>query len=49
MQLGFAGLGAMGSGIVSGLLAAGRTVSGWNRTTGIHRTARLVGTFTGIL
>lgn len=34
MQIGFVGLGAMGSGIVSRLLAAGHTVTGWNRTRG---------------
>ena len=34
MQIGFVGLGAMGSGIVSRLLAAGHTVIGWNRTRG---------------
>ena len=32
MQIGFAGLGSMGSGIVRRLLAAGHDVSGWNRT-----------------
>ena len=32
MKVGFVGLGAMGSGIVSRLLAAGHTVVGWNRT-----------------
>ncbi len=32
MKVGFVGLGAMGSGIVSRLLAAGHTVIGWNRT-----------------
>lgn len=32
MRVGFAGLGAMGSGIVRRLLAAGRGVAGWNRT-----------------
>lgn len=32
MQVGFVGLGAMGSGIVRRLLAAGREVVGWNRT-----------------
>lgn len=32
MQIGFVGLGTMGSGIVSRLLAAGHTVTGWNRT-----------------
>ncbi len=32
MKIGFAGLGAMGAGIVSRLLAAGHTVTGWNRT-----------------
>jgi 3-hydroxyisobutyrate dehydrogenase-like beta-hydroxyacid dehydrogenase len=31
-EIGFIGLGAMGSGIVHRLLAAGRTVTGWNRT-----------------
>lgn len=34
MQIGFVGLGAMGAGIVSRLLAAGHTVTGWNRTKG---------------
>lgn len=34
MQIGFVGLGAMGSGIVPRLLAAGHTVVGWNRTQG---------------
>jgi len=34
VQIGFVGLGAMGSGIVSRLLAAGHTVIGWNRTRG---------------
>ena len=32
MQVGFIGLGAMGSGIVPRLLAAGHSVTGWNRT-----------------
>lgn len=32
MKIGFVGLGAMGVGIVSRLLAAGYTVTGWNRT-----------------
>lgn len=32
MRIGFAGLGAMGMGIVPRLLAAGHTVTGWNRT-----------------
>ena len=32
MQVGFVGLGAMGTGIVSRLIAAGHTVTGWNRT-----------------
>lgn len=32
MQIGFVGLGAMGAGIVSRLLAAGHAVTGWNRT-----------------
>ncbi|MDP2778207.1 MAG: NAD(P)-dependent oxidoreductase [Anaerolineales bacterium] len=32
MKIGFVGLGAMGAGIVSRLLAAGYTVTGWNRT-----------------
>ncbi len=32
MQVGFIGLGAMGAGIVPRLLAAGHTVTGWNRT-----------------
>lgn len=32
MRVGFVGLGAMGSGIVRRLLAAGRDVVGWNRT-----------------
>ncbi len=32
MRIGFVGLGAMGSGIVTRLLAAGYTVTGWNRT-----------------
>jgi 3-hydroxyisobutyrate dehydrogenase len=31
-ELGFVGLGAMGSGMVRRLLAAGHTVTGWNRT-----------------
>jgi len=34
VQIGFVGLGAMGSGIVPRLLAAGHTVTGWNRTKG---------------
>lgn len=32
MDIGFVGLGAMGAGIVSRLLAAGHHVTGWNRT-----------------
>ena len=32
MRVGFVGLGAMGGGIVRRLLAAGRDVTGWNRT-----------------
>jgi 3-hydroxyisobutyrate dehydrogenase-like beta-hydroxyacid dehydrogenase len=32
MKVGFIGLGAMGQGIVPRLLAAGHTVTGWNRT-----------------
>lgn len=32
MNIGFVGLGAMGAGIVARLLAAGYTVTGWNRT-----------------
>ena len=32
MRVGFVGLGAMGGGIVGRLLAAGRPVTGWNRT-----------------
>ena len=32
MRVGFVGLGAMGAGIVKRLLAAGHTVTGWNRT-----------------
>lgn len=32
MKIGFIGLGAMGAGIVTRLLAAGHTVTGWNRT-----------------
>ena len=32
MRIGFVGLGAMGAGIVSRLLTAGHTVTGWNRT-----------------
>jgi 3-hydroxyisobutyrate dehydrogenase-like beta-hydroxyacid dehydrogenase len=32
MRIGFIGLGAMGAGIVSRLLVAGHTVTGWNRT-----------------
>ncbi len=32
MKIGFVGLGAMGMGIVPRLLAAGHTVTGWNRT-----------------
>lgn len=32
MDIGFIGLGAMGAGMVSRLLAAGHTVTGWNRT-----------------
>jgi 3-hydroxyisobutyrate dehydrogenase-like beta-hydroxyacid dehydrogenase len=32
MRIGFVGLGAMGAGIVSRLLAAGHEVTGWNRT-----------------
>ncbi len=34
MNVGFVGLGAMGAGIVSRLIAAGHTVTGWNRTKG---------------
>src|SRR3954451_11980263 len=34
MRVAFVGLGAMGSGIVRRLLAAGRDVTGWNRTAG---------------
>ena len=34
MTAGFVGLGAMGAGIVRRLLAAGREVTGWNRTKG---------------
>jgi len=32
MRVGMIGLGAMGEGIVTRLLGAGHTVSGWNRT-----------------
>jgi 3-hydroxyisobutyrate dehydrogenase-like beta-hydroxyacid dehydrogenase len=32
VKIGFAGLGAMGMGIVPRLIAAGHTVTGWNRT-----------------
>ena len=32
MNLGFVGLGAMGALIVPRLMAAGHTVTGWNRT-----------------
>ena len=32
MKIGFIGLGAMGSGIVPRLMAAGHTVTGWNRS-----------------
>src|SRR5512146_2989431 len=32
MNIGFVGLGAMGAGIVPRLIAAGHTVTGWNRT-----------------
>ena len=32
MNVGFVGLGAMGAGIIRRLLAAGRPVTGWNRT-----------------
>src|SRR5436190_848922 len=32
MNLGFIGLGAMGAGIVPRLMAAGHTVTGWNRS-----------------
>ena len=32
MRVGFVGLGAMGGGVVRRLLAAGRPVTGWNRT-----------------
>jgi 3-hydroxyisobutyrate dehydrogenase-like beta-hydroxyacid dehydrogenase len=34
MDIGFVGLGDMGSGIVKRLIAAGHDVSGWNRTAG---------------
>jgi len=34
VNIGFVGLGAMGSGIVRRLLATGHTVTGWNRTRG---------------
>lgn len=34
MQIGFVGLGAMGSGIVRRLMDAGHDVAGWNRTKG---------------
>ena len=34
MKVGFIGLGAMGAGIVSRLIAAGHSVTGWNRTKG---------------
>ena len=33
MNIGFVGLGAMGVGIVPRLMAAGHTVTGWNRST----------------
>jgi len=32
MNVGFVGLGAMGSGIVGRLMAAGHVVTGWNRS-----------------
>ncbi len=32
MNIGFVGLGAMGAGIVPRLMAAGHTVTGWNRS-----------------
>ena len=32
MNIGFVGLGAMGQGIVPRLMAAGHTVTGWNRS-----------------
>src|SRR5262247_556747 len=32
MNIGFIGLGAMGAGIVPRLMAAGHTVTGWNRS-----------------
>ncbi len=32
MKIGFVGLGAMGAGIVPRLMAAGHTVTGWNRS-----------------
>ena len=32
MDIGFVGLGAMGAGIVPRLMAAGHTVTGWNRS-----------------
>lgn len=41
MRVGFIGLGAMGSGIVRRLLAAGHEVTGWNRTA--EKAAPLVG------
>ncbi len=34
MNIGFVGLGDMGKGIVPRLLAAGHTVTGWNRSAG---------------
>jgi len=34
MDIGFIGLGAMGMGIVPRLMAAGHTVTGWNRSRG---------------
>jgi len=34
VKVGFIGLGAMGAGIVSRLIAAGHSVTGWNRTKG---------------
>jgi len=39
MEIGFIGLGAMGEGMVPRLLAAGHTVTGWNRT---HEKAKLL-------
>ena len=32
VQIGFVGLGAMGAGIVPRLMAAGHSVTGWNRS-----------------